>query len=353
MESLIPDDKKTIKGKEFMTMNSGFSIKAEERQGLGKWIAGLGLDGTKKTEIGVVAQQQCWGSLGMGRSVINESLCLVGKKYEWGLGTHADSEIVLRCTKPVKTFRVHVGVDQNKDSIGGRSEMSFSVWADGRCISQSQYLNVESQPETMNVDLDNATEFTLKVKAKRSISLAHADWAEPEATTDDGEILRIGTPGMASIDNSLPLSFKYNGMDSEQWLRKWGITHTQSDGNDYTTHLFTCHDQDTGLKCIVELQEYFNSPACLWNVYFTNTGKTATPILENVKTLDVNWTCSGKKTLYRARGAFNYPTGKKHAPEDFRDDFMMVQDNLETPIIMGGVGGRPSVDWMPFFNFQG
>ncbi|MEI8245963.1 MAG: alpha-galactosidase [Lentisphaerota bacterium] len=334
-------------------MNSGFTVKAEERQGLGKWIASLGLGGTAKTQIGVVALKQGWGSLGMGHSIINEPLCLAGKKYDWGLGTHADSEIVLRCTKPVKTFRVKVGVDHNKDSINGRAEMMFSVWAHGRCISQSQYLNVNSQAETLNVDMDNVTEFTLKVKAKDTISLAHADWAEAEATTADGETLRIGTPGMASIDNSLPLSFKFNGMDSEQWLRKWGIKHTQSAGQDYITHLFICHDQDTGLKCTVELQEYLNSPACLWNVYFTNTGKTATPVLEQVKTLDVNWPCSGRKELYRARGAFDYSTGGKIKGESFRDNFMMVQDNFETPIIMGGVGGRSSVDWMPFFNFQG
>ena len=334
-------------------MNSGFTVKAEERQGISKWIASLGLGGTNKTEIGVVALKQGWGNLGTGRSIINEPLCLAGKKYDWGLGTHADSEIVLRCTKPVKTFRVHVGVDYNTDSIKGRSEMSFSVWTNGRCISQSQYLNVESQAATLTVDLGNAMEFALKVKAKDSISFAHADWAEAEATTADGEIIRIGTPGMVSIDNSLPLSFQYNGMDSELWFRKWGIAHTQSDGNNYTNHLFICHDRDTGLKCTVELQEYVNSPACLWNVYFTNTGKSPTPILEKVKTLDVNWSCSGRKTLFRASGAFNYLTGGKIKGEAFRDNFMMVQDTLENPISMGGVGGRSSVDWMPFFNFQG
>jgi len=195
-------------------MNSGFTVEAEERQTLTKWIAGLGLGRTTKTEVGVVSAQQGWG-------------------------------------------------------------------------------------------------------------------------------------------RSLPLSFKYDGLDSEQWLRKWGIKHTQSDGKDYATHQFTCRDQDTGLQCTVELQEYANSPACLWNVAFQNTGKTATPILEQVKALDLAWPCSGNKTLYRARGAFNYPPVKKMTGEEFRDDFMRVQDNLAIPIAMGGVGGRPSVDWMPYFNFQG
>ncbi|MEI6071759.1 MAG: alpha-galactosidase [Verrucomicrobiae bacterium] len=155
---------------------------------------------------------------------------------------------------------------------------------------------------------------------------------------------------MASIANSLPLSFKYNGMDSEQWLRKWGVKHTQSAGQDYTTHRFTCNDQDTGLECSVELQEYANSPACLWNVRFTNTGKTATPILERVKTLDLNWPCIGEKSLYRARGA---GAAGGSGGERFRNNFMMAQDDLKNPIVMGGVGGRPSVDWLPYFNFQG
>ena len=67
-------------------MNSGFTVKAEERQGLGKWIASLGLGGTAKTEIGVVALKQGWGSLGMGQSIVNEPLCLAGKKIRLGAG---------------------------------------------------------------------------------------------------------------------------------------------------------------------------------------------------------------------------------------------------------------------------
>lgn len=332
-------------------MSSGFSMKQEEGYAIKNWVASLGLNATNNTEIGILSVQQGWGKLGMGRSIINEPLCLAGKTYGWGLGTHADSEIVLRCTKPIKTFRVQVGVDQNMDSIKSHAEMMFSVWVHGRCITQSQYLNVESLPECLTANMDGATEFTLKVKAKDSTFLAHGDWAEAEAITSDGETLRIGDPAMASIANCLPVSFQYNGMNSEQWFRKWRANHTQQVEEEYTAHQFSCQDHDTGLECTVELQEYTSFPACLWNVRFKNNGKTETKILQMVNALDLSWPCLGEKRISRARGAFNYADSK--GGEAFRDNFMMLKDNLKTPITMGGVGGRPSVDWMPYFNFEG
>ena len=73
-------------------MDSGFIMKPQERQAVEKWISGLGKTGT--AGVGVVSWQQSWGKLYFGRSIINTPLCLNGKEYGWGLGTHADSEIV-------------------------------------------------------------------------------------------------------------------------------------------------------------------------------------------------------------------------------------------------------------------
>jgi alpha-galactosidase len=206
----------------------------------------------------------------------------------------------------------------------------------------------------LDVQLAGETEFTLKVKSQNTIALAHADWVEAEATTVDGETIKIGTSDMACDTNVLPISFTYNGIDSEAWFNQWGIRHTHSDDGNFMTHRYVSIDGKTGLECTFELQAYKKFPAYLWNVYFRNTGREDTPILTHVNTLDLFWPASFQKMLYRAHGGFHYEKEPFNG-EAFRDDFMLVKDNLDhTPeVSMGGVGGRSSVDWMPYFNFAG
>jgi alpha-galactosidase len=331
-------------------MNSGFNVKAAEQDTLDKWIAEIGnLD---RIGVGILSWKQGWGNLKIGRSIVDETLCLAGKVFETGLGTHANSEIVLRSSHPIKTFRAKVGLDHNSNTVNATAEIMFSVFTEGVCRWSSPYQKVSDQPAIVEVDLDGAVEFTLMAKAKDSVHLAHADWAEAEVISTDGRTIVVGCSESTRYSSIMPVSFIYNGMTSEQWFRQWGITRSQSPGKTYNTLLFKTQDRDTGLKCTIELQQYLNSPACLWNVYFTNTGNAPTPILAQVKSLALCWPSDRRKTLYRARGAFHYKDGEKFEAEAFRDDFMMVRDNLKTPVAMGGTGGRSSVDWMPYFNFQ-
>ena len=333
-------------------MDSGFFMREEERQTIHRWVEKLG--NCNQTRVRVVSCRHGWGQLGMSRSIIGEPLCLAGKPYAWGMGTHADSEIVLHCSKPIKTFRSLVGVDYNRDSLRGQAQMIFSIWNDDRRIGESGVLDVGSSPELLSAEFDGVTDFILKVESTNTISLAHADWAEAELVTTDGETVRVGTPEMATVNDPLPISFVYDGMGSDTWLGHWGIRHTQTEEADHIRHCFITSDPATGLELALELQEYRDCPAVLWNVRFTNRGSVPTPILKQVRTLDLSWGTEQRKILYRSRGAFHYETGRIGA-ESFRDDFQYLTENLEsTPkIVMGGVGGRSSVDWMPYWNFEG
>ncbi len=334
-----------------MVTNSGFSTKTNEREKLSRWITELGM---KNDSVGVISSQQGWGKLGISQSILVQPLCLAGKEYEWGLGTHADSEIVLRCSKPVKIFRALVGVDHNKDSVNGAAEIRFSVWVGDRCFAESKSLNVGSQPEALAVELNGVTEFTLKVKAATTLNLAHADWVTPEVVTTDGNVIRVGLPETSIFHNSLPVSFVYGGLCSEEWFSKWGIKHTTEEMPDSVKHHYSCNDADTGLQFTMTMREYRDLPACYWNISFKNNSSTTSPILEKIKVLDLSQTARQRMTLYRGRGGFHYEDGKMDG-EAFRDNFMLVTDDLKRTkhIAMGGIGGRSSVDWMPYFNFAG
>ena len=98
--------------------------------------------GWNKAGIGIVSWKQGWGKLSFGRSIINEPICLADKEYGWGFGTHADSEIVLRCSKPIKTFRAWTGVDRNRNSIKGTAEMVFAVQMNDNVLAESRSLSV-------------------------------------------------------------------------------------------------------------------------------------------------------------------------------------------------------------------
>jgi len=327
-------------------MRGGYEFEVEERQQLRQWIDRLGE--TARSTVEIVSSRQGWGNLKIGRSIIGEPLCLAGKKFDWGFGTHADSEIVLRATAPLKTFRAKVGIDLNCSSSETPIKARFEVIVDGQCRWSSPELRVTDEPVAAEVALDGATELTLRAFADEPLRFGHVDWAAAEVITVDGEVVRLGDPAVTS-DKVLPISFRVGGIDSEIWFRRWGIVHTVEAG----LHRYSCCDRETGLECRLELQEYDTMAACLWRLSFHNAGSKATPILNQVRSLDLSWPSSSRKALYRARGSFHYTDDAKFQAESFRDDFMMVCDNLKTPVQMGGVGGRPSVDWMPYFNYQG
>ncbi len=333
-------------------MNSGFIVKPEEAAVIKKWLADLG--NTGRVGISVKSCTQGWGQLHTAQSIMDAPLCLAGKQYDWGFGTHADSEIVIRCTKPLKSFNSLAGIDDNSCSVQGYAKCKFSVWSNECCLVESDAQDVQSQPAKLKAELNGATEFTLRCTTLNTAYLAHADWAGCEVVTTEGEVLKLGTAETPEPGNLMPVSFQFGGIDSNTWFRKWGISRTIVQKGGFRLHRFITDDTDTGLECRIELEEYEQFPAVLWNVCFSNNGKAATPILEQVKTLAVTWPASGRKIVHRAHGGFNY-TDEKISAETFRDDFMMVPVNLaKVPnVTMTGVEGRSSVDWMPYFNFEG
>jgi len=337
-------------------MDSGYITNADEIQRVSQWVAGLGDTGTDK--IGVESSRQGWGNLGMSKSVIGEPLSMAGKKYEWGLGTHADGEIVIHSNFPIKTFRAWVGIDHNKVTADIHlAEVVFSVWANGKQLAESRPMNIRSAPEKLEACLGGVSDFVLKNKTRTVINYGHADWAEAEVVAQDGKVFKLGVPGTETAVPLLPVSFQYGGMTADAWFRKWGIVKTQIDSPEFITHKYVTTDRDTGLECTFELQQYKKFPAVIWNLGFKNIGTKNTLVLEQVKTLDYR-NISKPKILYRSRGAFHYenePLDANSSGEAFREDFLLVKNDLEktAEVVFGGVGGRSSVDWMPYFNLAG
>jgi len=311
-----------------------------------KWVDDLA--GRNPDGVYVKSWQQGWGTLQFGRSINKSPLCLAGKTYADGLGSHADSEIVIGSERPMKRFRAMAGVDDNPNSrISSAARMVFSVEVQGRELWRSPILGVASSPVPVDVALPADTcELVLRAKAAGGmISYAHADWADAVVTVGQAAVRFEGGPLANRLPHgSGPFSFVYGGKASADLLPGWkrsDITRRGPRGE--TVDEVTWRDPGTGLECRMELSAFDDFPVVEWILHFRNTGKTNTPILENVQALNLDWETSGETALFRSRGS-----------GCVINDFEYLRETLNpgTAFQMAAGGGRSSNTWLPFFNLQ-
>ncbi len=315
-----------------------------------KWIEATSGSAAVANQARVIGRKQGWGTLRHNVSIDDTPLCLNGKVFDHGLGTHADSEILVELPSPGARFHAYVGVDDNAKTRGAAKplEMVFSVEVDGDIVWTSKSLMCGDMAE-IDVDLAGNRQFLLKVREIHgNMVYAHADWADARVILEDGSPICISKD---SLPYGPPISFRYNGQSSQDLLPKWNKSYKADvDDDGVTHHCATYQDPETGLQCIVEMKEYADFPAMEWVVRFKNTGFTDTPILEDVQALDINWASSSKEiVLHRSQGTYAQV-----------DDFLYRTDILyrhETvpqsqSISMVAGGGRSSQCWLPFFNVQ-
>lgn len=119
---------------------------------------------------------QDWGRPQAAKSVDQRALLLGAKKYPHGIGTHANSEIVVQLGGDAERFQAVVGVDDEVPA--GRGSVIFALWLDERELFRSPVLRSGSLPLLIDVDARGAKEMTLLVEdGGDSIDSDHADWA--------------------------------------------------------------------------------------------------------------------------------------------------------------------------------
>ncbi|MDO9543394.1 MAG: NPCBM/NEW2 domain-containing protein [Kiritimatiellia bacterium] len=102
-----------------------------------------------RPRVEVACRSQGWGFLRHGRSIVDEPLCIGGRVFSSGFGSHADSEIVLKLPSREKQFCAFVGMDKNIHSAKGptqKGRIVFSVEAGGKELFASEPLGLASPP---------------------------------------------------------------------------------------------------------------------------------------------------------------------------------------------------------------
>jgi alpha-galactosidase len=319
-----------------------------------RWVAALTGPAAPRPAVQVECRKQGWGDLQRGRGF--EAICLKlgGREYRHGLGSHADSEIVLRCTGAMQRLRAVVGVDDNPvtQSLGGEKvHIVFAVQAGGQELWRSGEMNVKSGGVPVDVVLPAATrEVVLKATAvDGNLACAHADWAALNVTVEGatvavGNLLDPPVPG--------PFSFVYGGAPSAALLDRWPrrVT-TGQGGRGWSAYEVIWRGPSAGLECRLSLKAYARYPALEWVVHFKNTGNRDSEIIENFQALDVTWPAGEPG---RAGAAVPARLGHSRGSQCQMRDFEYLEEELPVGahLTLAAGGGRSSNQWLPFFNLH-
>lgn len=305
------------------------------------------------TEISVPAvpgldvRRQDYDALGLGKSCRLAPLRIGSKAYAHGLGIHAVSKIVVRLPAPGKQFQAEAGVD-----LGWPGSVVFAVEVAGKEAFKSGVLRVDSPAVPVKVDLAGAREFTLHVQdGGDGPSSDHANWADAAVTLEDGRLIWLDELPVTGVTNTklagqLPFSFVYAGKKSSEFLSSWTRTVTEApSAAGAVRHTITYTDPVTGLQVECDAVLPAGFPALEWVLRFRNNGSSDTPILEDIRSLDLDITApaAADVVLHHSRGSTCEAT-----------DFLPMDEPVtaNADIRLAPVGGRSSDGALPFFNLQ-
>ena len=116
------------------------------------------------------------------------------------------------------------------------------------------------------------------------------------------------------------------------------------DDPDVVKYLYTYTERPSGLKVECFVTGFPAFDAVEWVLHFTNTGKSDSRVLEQVKVVDLDMQApaAGDFTLY-------YADGNHISKEDFHPRTTVL--STTEPFRMAPEGGRSSQgDFLPFFN---
>lgn len=299
--------------------------------------------------IGLQLRRQDHAQLQRRQSVLKTPLQIGATRFEHGLGTHAQSEIVLRLPQPAQRFEAQIGVDNNLDTKARHGSVVFVVEAQGREIYRSELCRGGEAPRRVQVELEDARDLTLRVlDGGDGQSHDQADWAEASLLISGrrvwlDELPRVENPrGWAT---EIPFSFTLGGQSSAQLLPHW-VRSQRSEpmARGSQRHTVSFSDPQSKLEVRCEATLFADSPAVEWVLFFHNGGTADAPLLEAIRPLDLRVQAPhGDITLHRAHGSTNAAT-----------DFMPITQKIapNAGIDLAPNGGRSSDGVLPFFNLE-
>jgi alpha-galactosidase len=295
-------------------------------------------------------QRQDYNMLCFGESVLETPIRIGRRGFTHGLGTHANSDILVHLPAGAREFQASVGIDNNSDTGGVRGSVQFSVDAGGKELFHTPTLHGGEEPVQVKVAIPaDVSALDLKVDATPDgPAFDQSDWADARIRMKDGSAIWLDENQSPCFLGAgcPPFSFVYGGKSSAELLPKWTRTSTSQETADGAERIISWHDPVTGLRVSATVTTFNDYPAVDWVLHFENRGDHDTPILENIQAVDVQL-----RTVNNKRPAVLHQIGGDVCAEQ---TFVPFDTSLEAgkSIQLAPNGGRPSNGTFPFFNFQ-
>ncbi|HPA17355.1 MAG TPA: NPCBM/NEW2 domain-containing protein [Verrucomicrobiae bacterium] len=136
--------------------------------------------------------RQGWGKPQVNRSIREKPLSIGGKKFERGVGTHAESKLWAVLPGSAGRFLASVGVD---DTAGQQGTVVFRISADGRKLFDSGVMRCGDSAKSVDVALAGVTNLFLLVSdAGDGRTCDHGDWAEARFIIAGGKPVTASGP---------------------------------------------------------------------------------------------------------------------------------------------------------------
>jgi alpha-galactosidase len=144
----------------------------------------------------------------------------------------------------------------------------------------------------------------------------------------------------------LPFTFDFGGRGSADLLRSWKkkAVSTQLD-RARTEHILTWKDEDSGLEVLCRAVDYQSYPTVEWTVYFKNAGARGTPILSEIRAVDLRVTRSGAGEF-----VLHHNRGDDCSPRSYEPLRTRLDPKGKWAFAPGG--GRPTNGQYPYFNVE-
>jgi alpha-galactosidase len=307
-------------------------------------------DGAPRIDLTVVRQD--YNVLRFGQSCMDTPLLIGTQRFAQGLGTHANSEIVVKIPAGANLFRAQVGVDNNDDTQGKHGTVEFVVEVDGQEAFRSPVMRGGQEPAPVSVNLP-AGAATLTLKADTTPdgpSHDQCDWADACFVMPGDQVrwLDENQNRLLLTAAAPPFSFVYQGVPSIEAMKGWtrSVETVKEDAARLVLRV-DWTDPATGLKVFGTVTCFKAFPACEWLVELENTGPQDTPLLEEIQAMDV--------TLQT--GMFRHPAIVHELQGDAcgESTFQPLRTALEAgkQLRRTPTGGRSSsISGFPFFNVE-
>jgi alpha-galactosidase len=129
--------------------------------------------------------EQGWGEPHANQSVDGHPMMLDGKRFEHGVGTHANSTFRIALGGKAERFTATVGVD---DEVDKKGSVVFKVTGDGKTLWESGVLRGGDPAKDVSVALNGVKVLVLTVgDAGDDMNYDHADWADARIAMAEGK----------------------------------------------------------------------------------------------------------------------------------------------------------------------